>query len=109
MAALDFVLSQEIQPRIALLPEDLRTTVVLRDVQGLSNTEAAEILDISISVLKARLHRGRHAGRVRKAAVWLNGPRCIPKPEIKEGGLRPPLFFVVPEPTPYPLPGSGIS
>jgi DNA-directed RNA polymerase specialized sigma24 family protein len=29
----------------------------------MSNTEAAEILDISISALKARLHRGRVALR----------------------------------------------
>ncbi|MCH8816272.1 MAG: sigma-70 family RNA polymerase sigma factor [Chloroflexi bacterium] len=58
-AALNSELSREIKSKIALLPEDLRTAVVLRDVQGLSNTEASEILDISISALKARLHRGR--------------------------------------------------
>ena len=33
--------------------------MVLRDVQGLSNEEAAEILGLSVSSLKARLHRGR--------------------------------------------------
>jgi RNA polymerase sigma-70 factor (ECF subfamily) len=33
--------------------------VVLRDVQNLNNLEAAEILEISVSALKARLHRGR--------------------------------------------------
>ncbi|MDA1258301.1 MAG: sigma-70 family RNA polymerase sigma factor, partial [Chloroflexi bacterium] len=58
-AALNSELSREINAKIALLPEDMRTAVVLRDVQGLSNIEAAEILDISISALKARLHRGR--------------------------------------------------
>lgn len=62
-AALNSELSREIKSKIALLPEDLRTAVVLRDVQGLSNTEAAEILDVSISALKARLHRGRVALR----------------------------------------------
>ena len=62
-AALNSELSREIKGKIALLPEDLRTAVVLRDVQGLSNTEAAEILDVSISALKARLHRGRVALR----------------------------------------------
>jgi len=62
-AALNSELSREIKLKIALLPEDLRTAVVLRDVQGLSNTEAAEILDVSISALKARLHRGRVALR----------------------------------------------
>ena len=62
-AALSSELSRQIQSKIALLPEDLRTAVVLRDVQGMSNTEAFEILDISISALKARLHRGRVALR----------------------------------------------
>lgn len=41
------------------LAPDLRTAVVLRDVQELTNDEAAEILGISILALKARLHRGR--------------------------------------------------
>jgi RNA polymerase sigma-70 factor (ECF subfamily) len=62
-AALNSELSREIKSKIALLPENLRTAVVLRDVQGLSNTEATEILDVSISALKARLHRGRVALR----------------------------------------------
>lgn len=42
-----------------MLQDNLKTAVVLRDVQGLSNEEAAQILEISVSSLKARLHRGR--------------------------------------------------
>jgi len=42
-----------------MLWENLKTAVVLRDVQGLSNEEAAQNLDISVSSLKARLHRSR--------------------------------------------------
>jgi DNA-directed RNA polymerase specialized sigma24 family protein len=38
---------------------NLKTAVVLRDVQGLTNEEEALILEISISSLKARLNRGR--------------------------------------------------
>jgi len=41
------------------LPEDLRTVFVLRDVQELSNAEAAEILDVSVAAVKSRLHRAR--------------------------------------------------
>ena len=33
--------------------------MVLRDIQELDNTEAAEVLDLSVSAFKARLHRGR--------------------------------------------------
>jgi RNA polymerase sigma-70 factor (ECF subfamily) len=41
------------------LEPSLRAAVVLRDVQGLSSTEAAEALDISVPALKSRLHRAR--------------------------------------------------
>ncbi|HIF12613.1 MAG TPA: hypothetical protein EYQ82_06345 [Dehalococcoidia bacterium] len=56
-------LSRETTSKIALIHEDLRAAVVLLDVQGMSSTEASKILDISISALKARLHRGRVALR----------------------------------------------
>jgi RNA polymerase sigma-70 factor (ECF subfamily) len=39
------------------LPEDAREVVVLRDVQGLSTREAAELLGISEGAVKVRLHR----------------------------------------------------
>jgi RNA polymerase sigma-70 factor (ECF subfamily) len=39
------------------LPEDAREVVVLRDVQGLSTKEAAELLGISEGAVKVRLHR----------------------------------------------------
>ncbi len=44
---------------LSLLAPNLKTAVVLRDVEGMSNEEAADILKISVSSLKARLHRGR--------------------------------------------------
>ncbi len=39
------------------LPDDAREVVVLRDVQGLSTKEAAEVLGISEGAVKVRLHR----------------------------------------------------
>lgn len=39
------------------LPEDAREVVVLRDVQGLSTKEAAQVLGISEGAVKVRLHR----------------------------------------------------
>lgn len=44
---------------VAELPESLRSAFVLRDVEGLSTKEAAEVLDISEGSLKVRLHRAR--------------------------------------------------
>jgi RNA polymerase sigma-70 factor (ECF subfamily) len=57
--ALNSELRQHLEEGLELLPPNLKTAVVLRDVQGLSNEEAAEVLNISVSSLKARLHRGR--------------------------------------------------
>ena len=45
------------------LPFDYRTAVTLRDVEGLSTAEAAEILGIGERALKSRVHRGRMALR----------------------------------------------
>jgi RNA polymerase sigma-70 factor, ECF subfamily len=48
---------------IARLPESLRTAFVLREVEGMSTREAADVLGISESALKVRLHRARLALR----------------------------------------------
>ncbi len=50
---------QEMDRAIADLPESLRSTFVLRDVQGLSGMETAEVLGISVQAVKNRLHRAR--------------------------------------------------
>ena len=41
------------------LPETLRTTLILHDVEGLINVEIAHVLDCSLAAAKMRLHRGR--------------------------------------------------
>jgi len=41
------------------LPAGSRTMLVLRDVEGLSNTEVAEVLGTSVPVVKTRVHRAR--------------------------------------------------
>lgn len=48
---------------LAQLEPEQRAALVLRDVDGLSTTEAAEVLDISVAALKSRLHRARAALR----------------------------------------------
>ena len=58
-AALNSELKEKLEEGLAALPPQLRVAVVLRDVQGFSNDEAAQMVDASVSSLKARLHRGR--------------------------------------------------
>ena len=50
---------QEMDQAIAELPETLRSTFVLRDIQGLSGAETAEVLGITVQAVKNRLHRAR--------------------------------------------------
>ena len=50
---------QEMDKAIAELPETLRSAFVLRDIQGLSGQETAEVLDITVQAVKNRLHRAR--------------------------------------------------
>jgi RNA polymerase sigma-70 factor (ECF subfamily) len=45
------------------LPEIYRAVLLLRDVEELSTEETAQILDVSIDVVKTRLHRARLAIR----------------------------------------------
>lgn len=49
----------EMDRAIADLPESLRSTFVLRDIQGLSGAETAEVLGITVQAVKNRLHRAR--------------------------------------------------
>ena len=41
------------------LPDDYREILLLRDIEGLSYNEIAEVLDISLPNVKVRIHRGR--------------------------------------------------
>jgi RNA polymerase sigma-70 factor (ECF subfamily) len=49
----------EMQRAIRALPETLRVVFVLRDLEGLSTAETADVLDLSISAVKSRLLRAR--------------------------------------------------
>lgn len=55
------------------LPTDYRAAVLLRDVEGMSTTEAAEALAISERALKSRLHRGRRALRAELDSYFREG------------------------------------
>ena len=47
------------------LPEDIRMTLLLVDVEGLKHEEAAAVLEVPVGTVKSRSHRGR--GMLRSA------------------------------------------
>lgn len=63
---------QKMDEALANLSEALRSVFVLRDVQGLSTAETAEVLDLSQTAVKSRLHRARLALRG-QLAPYLQG------------------------------------
>jgi RNA polymerase sigma-70 factor (ECF subfamily) len=52
-------LAKAIETAIARLPDDFRTVLVLRDVEGMSVEETAEVLDILAATVKTRHLRAR--------------------------------------------------
>lgn len=56
-------LREHIQSAVDALPDTTRTVFLVRDVEGLSTEETAEMLGISIPTVKTRLHRARLALR----------------------------------------------
>lgn len=55
------------------LSDDYRAAVVLRDVEGLTTAQTAEVLGIEERALKSRLHRGRMALRRELDAFFTEG------------------------------------
>jgi RNA polymerase sigma-70 factor (ECF subfamily) len=62
-----------LEQAIDALPPDYKAVVVLRDVEGLSNPEVAEVLGATVLAVKSRLHRARLALRERLAAYFEAG------------------------------------
>jgi RNA polymerase sigma-70 factor (ECF subfamily) len=52
-------LRETLNRAVNLLPEDYKAVFLLRDMNNLSNEEAAKVLKISVPAVKSRLHRAR--------------------------------------------------
>lgn len=60
---------QQIIDALQTLPEEIRWTLLLVDVEGWSHAEAAELLEVPSGTIKSRMHRGR--GMLREALLPL--------------------------------------
>jgi RNA polymerase sigma-70 factor (ECF subfamily) len=54
---------EEVQAAIAALPENYRAAVILKYLHDMSLQEIADILEVPVSTVKTRIHRGREALR----------------------------------------------
>ena len=64
-ASLDPGLRRDVTRVLAELSADQRVILVLRDLEGLSEAEAATELNVALGTIKSRLHRAREAFRER--------------------------------------------
>jgi RNA polymerase sigma-70 factor (ECF subfamily) len=54
-------IARTVEQAIGALPEDLRTAITLREIDGLSYEEIAEIMDCPIGTVRSRIFRAREA------------------------------------------------
>lgn len=52
-------MSSCVQDYINTLPESYRAVVLMSEIEGLTNQEIADVLDLTLETVKIRLHRGR--------------------------------------------------
>ena len=78
--ALDREVAEVLNRALAQLPLEWRVAVVLRDLEGLSTVEAAEIAGVRQAAFKSRLHRGRMQLRE------LLGPYLVQAASSTDGG-----------------------
>jgi RNA polymerase sigma-70 factor, ECF subfamily len=83
--AADRELGRMLEDAVDELPEAGRTVFMLREIEGLSTSEAAQVLGVTEEVVKVRLHRARlalrdrlyaRAGSAAKDAFTFLGWRC---------------------------------
>ena len=73
-----------IQAAMNTLQEDQREALVLRDVEGLSAEEAAEVVGIEVGALKSRLHRARIQLKQSLSAVLDDQSTDLGCPELQQ-------------------------
>jgi RNA polymerase sigma-70 factor (ECF subfamily) len=71
-------IGEALSAAISELPPDQRDVLVLRDVEGLTADEAANVVGIEVGALKSRLHRARMALRAKLAGIVATTPEPCP-------------------------------
>jgi RNA polymerase sigma-70 factor (ECF subfamily) len=78
---LELLAHEEVRARVEnelrQIQEPFRTVVLLRDIEGLSYEEIADVLQVSLGTVKSRLIRGRDALR-KRLEVFVRQLGCDP-------------------------------
>ncbi len=107
---------EAVQQALRGVPEVFRSAVILRDLEGMSYEEVAEVLDVSVGTVKSRILRGRrllrdmlepllvdaHAMHRHAARETRSASRHVQRSEARhtsETVLHSPLFSTVKEKT----------
>ncbi len=64
---------QQVTAAIQSLPHGMRDVLYLRDIEGYNTVEVAEMLSLSLSATKVRLHRARAALKKILEPVFIEG------------------------------------
>jgi RNA polymerase sigma-70 factor, ECF subfamily len=92
-------IQEAVQNALQHVPEVFRSAVILRDLEGLSYEEIAEVLDCSVGTVKSRILRGRRALKdllepllIDRSAITSEKDRCAvaKTPDSHAGASRMP-------------------
>jgi RNA polymerase sigma-70 factor (ECF subfamily) len=67
-------LQQRVRAAVMALPDDQREVIVLKEYEGLTFQEIAEVLGLPVSTVKTRLYRGLDRMRERLVSQGVNAP-----------------------------------
>lgn len=67
-------IGETVNQAMAALPEELRTAIMLREIEGLSYDEIARIMDCPIGTVRSRIFRAREAVAERLRPLLDTGP-----------------------------------
>ena len=88
-----------VQGALEQVPDAFRSAVILRDLEGLSYEEVAEVLECSVGTVKSRILRGRRALK-EIIEPLLAEPKV---PEVAEESLQTDTHGAVAEAQPSPF------
>jgi len=89
-----------VQQALLKVPDVFRSAVILRDLEGMSYEEVAEVLGVTVGTVKSRILRGRRLLRDILDPLLSNShslPAQAPAPHSRGAILHSPLFYAAEE------------